>query len=222
MLVPIYVKTCATTLKNWWPSNQSFKLLPCFKVELNNIFWAAVLSRDKLLRLEAYNSTFKLFFCRPWEWGRCDNQPPSLLCSFVWRLSPQITFFTHLFNATFNGGFDQRRKRSYLLPSVPGDMLCFKGLPPHLWKLMKINLHVIIHRKSIWLVSVVKVMGNKTAFLVMSSIFLWRGRITRMPCIRDIALRGLRALKVRIVLNAWIPPAPSSEAVKLIRETWTG
>ena len=24
MLVPIYVKTCATTQKNWWPSNQSF------------------------------------------------------------------------------------------------------------------------------------------------------------------------------------------------------
>ena len=40
-----------------------------------------------------------------------------------------------------------------------------------------------------------------------------------MPCILDIALRGLRALKVRIVLKAWIPPAPSREAVKLIRET---
>ena len=175
MLVPIYVKTCATTQKNWWPSKQSFKLFPCFKVELNNIFCVAVLSRDKLLRFEAYNSTFKLFFRRPSEGGdvlgRCDNQPPSLLCSFVWRLSPQITFFRHLFNATFNGGFDQRRKRSYLLPSVQGDMLCFKGLPPHLWKLMKMNLHVIIHRKSIWLVSVVKVMGNKTAFLVMRSIF---------------------------------------------------
>ena len=41
-----------------------------------------------------------------------------------------------------------------------------------------------------------------------------------MPCILDMALRGLRALKVRIVLKAWIPPAPSKEAVKLMRETW--
>ena len=44
---------------------------------------------------------------------------------------------------------------------------------------------------------------------------------TLIPCIRDIALRGRSALSVRIVLNAWMPPAPTSEAVKLMRETWT-
>ena len=42
---------------------------------------------------------------------------------------------------------------------------------------------------------------------------------TRIPCIRDMALRGRSALRVRIVLNAWMPPAPSSDAVKLMRET---
>ncbi len=42
-----------------------------------------------------------------------------------------------------------------------------------------------------------------------------------MPCILDMALRGLRALRVLMVLKAWIPPAPSSDAVKLIRDTCT-
>ena len=42
-----------------------------------------------------------------------------------------------------------------------------------------------------------------------------------MPCILDIALRGLRALRVLIVLKAWIPPAPRSDAVKLISDTCT-
>lgn len=61
--------------------------------------------------------------------------------------------------------------------------------------------------------------------------YVWRGLdlfhggcLTRMPCIRDMALRGLRARSVRIVLNAWIPPAPSREAMKLISDTcvmWT-
>ena len=41
-----------------------------------------------------------------------------------------------------------------------------------------------------------------------------------MPCIRDIALSGRNALSVLIVLNAWIPPAPNSDAVKLINETF--
>ncbi len=45
---------------------------------------------------------------------------------------------------------------------------------------------------------------------------------TRMPCILDMALNGLSALRVRMVLKACIPPAPSSEAVKLIKDTWTG
>ena len=45
--------------------------------------------------------------------------------------------------------------------------------------------------------------------------------ITLIPCIRDIALNGRRALSVRMVLNAWIPPAPRSEAVKLMSETYT-
>ena len=44
--------------------------------------------------------------------------------------------------------------------------------------------------------------------------------ITLIPCIRDIALNGRRALRVRMVLNAWIPPAPSREAVKLMRDTY--
>lgn len=42
---------------------------------------------------------------------------------------------------------------------------------------------------------------------------------TLMPCIRDMARSGLRALNVRIVLKAWIPPAPHSEATKLISDT---
>ncbi len=40
-----------------------------------------------------------------------------------------------------------------------------------------------------------------------------------MPCILDIALSGLSALSVRMVLKAWTPPAPSREAVKLINDT---
>ena len=43
--------------------------------------------------------------------------------------------------------------------------------------------------------------------------------ITLIPCILDIALKGRRALRVRMVLNAWIPPAPRREAVKLMRDT---
>ncbi len=35
-----------------------------------------------------------------------------------------------------------------------------------------------------------------------------------------MALRGLSALSVRIVLKAWIPPTPNSDAVKLISETY--
>lgn len=42
---------------------------------------------------------------------------------------------------------------------------------------------------------------------------------TLMPCIRDIARNGLNARSVRIVLNAWMPPAPHSEATKLINDT---
>lgn len=49
---------------------------------------------------------------------------------------------------------------------------------------------------------------------------LFVGRLrTLMPCIRDMARRGLSALNVRIVLKAWIPPAPASEATKLISDT---
>ena len=40
-----------------------------------------------------------------------------------------------------------------------------------------------------------------------------------MPCMRDMARSGLSALSVRMVLKAWMPPAPSSEAVKLISDT---
>ena len=40
-----------------------------------------------------------------------------------------------------------------------------------------------------------------------------------MPCILDMALRGLRALSVLMVLNAWMPPAPKRDAVKLMRDT---
>jgi len=43
---------------------------------------------------------------------------------------------------------------------------------------------------------------------------------TRIPCILDIALRGLKARRVLMVLNAWMPPAPSKDAVKLISETY--
>ena len=43
--------------------------------------------------------------------------------------------------------------------------------------------------------------------------------ITLIPCILDMALNGRRALSVRMVLNAWIPPAPKREAVKLMRDT---
>lgn len=42
---------------------------------------------------------------------------------------------------------------------------------------------------------------------------------TLMPCIRDMARSGLSALNVRIVLKACIPPAPASEATKLISDT---
>ena len=45
--------------------------------------------------------------------------------------------------------------------------------------------------------------------------------ITLIPCILDMALNGRRALSVRMVLNAWIPPAPKREAVKLMRDTYT-
>ena len=43
--------------------------------------------------------------------------------------------------------------------------------------------------------------------------------LTLMPCILDMALSGLKALRVRMVLKAWIPPAPSNDAVKFISET---
>ena len=42
---------------------------------------------------------------------------------------------------------------------------------------------------------------------------------TLIPCILDMALSGLRALSVRMVLKACTPPAPSREAVKLINDT---
>lgn len=42
---------------------------------------------------------------------------------------------------------------------------------------------------------------------------------TLIPCIRDMARSGLSALSVRIVLKAWMPPAPTSEAMKLMRDT---
>ena len=58
-------------------------------------------------------------------------------------------------------------------------------------------------------------MQNRGMYITRKQLF------TLIPCIRDIALRGRRALSVRIVLNAWMPPAPTSEAVKLMRETWT-
>lgn len=44
---------------------------------------------------------------------------------------------------------------------------------------------------------------------------------TLIPCILDIALRGLRALRVLIVLKAWMPPAPTRDATKFMRETWS-
>lgn len=49
-----------------------------------------------------------------------------------------------------------------------------------------------------------------------------RGRVVRtlMPCMRLMALSGRSARSVRIVLNAWIPPAPQSAATKFISETW--
>jgi len=57
-------------------------------------------------------------------------------------------------------------------------------------------------------------------FLVFGfGLFLWMKVRTRMPCIRDMARSGLSALNVRIVLKAWIPPAPTSEATKLISDT---
>lgn len=49
-------------------------------------------------------------------------------------------------------------------------------------------------------------------------LFWWH---TLMPCIRDMALSGRKARSVRIVLNAWIPPAPSIDAVKFISDTWS-
>ena len=42
---------------------------------------------------------------------------------------------------------------------------------------------------------------------------------TLIPCILDMARRGLRALRVLMVLKAWIPPAPRRDAVKLMRDT---
>ena len=43
---------------------------------------------------------------------------------------------------------------------------------------------------------------------------------TLIPCILDIALKGRSALKVRMVLKAWTPPAPASAATKLMSETF--
>ena len=53
-------------------------------------------------------------------------------------------------------------------------------------------------------------------FFFLFAIFL----PTLIPCILDMALSGRRALRVLMVLNAWMPPAPSRDAVKLIRDTW--
>lgn len=50
--------------------------------------------------------------------------------------------------------------------------------------------------------------------------FWLKGVRTLMPCIRDMARSGLKARSVRIVLNAWMPPAPQSEATKLINDTY--
>ena len=43
--------------------------------------------------------------------------------------------------------------------------------------------------------------------------------VTLIPCILDMALKGRKARRVLIVLNAWIPPAPNREAVKFINDT---
>ena len=53
-------------------------------------------------------------------------------------------------------------------------------------------------------------------------IIITRRQPTLMPCMRDMARSGLSALSVRMVLKAWMPPAPSSEAVKLISDTCNG
>ena len=39
------------------------------------------------------------------------------------------------------------------------------------------------------------------------------------PGARFITRRGLRALRVLMVLKAWMPPAPSRDAVKLMSDT---
>ena len=44
-------------------------------------------------------------------------------------------------------------------------------------------------------------------------------KLTLIPCILDMALSGLSARSVRMVLKACTPPAPSREAVKLINDT---
>lgn len=44
---------------------------------------------------------------------------------------------------------------------------------------------------------------------------------TLIPCILDNARKGLNALNVLMVLNAWIPPAPHKDATKLIKDTST-
>ena len=50
-------------------------------------------------------------------------------------------------------------------------------------------------------------------------IIITRRQPTLMPCMRDMARSGRSALSVLMVLKAWMPPAPSSEAVKLISDT---
>lgn len=42
---------------------------------------------------------------------------------------------------------------------------------------------------------------------------------TLIPCILAIARSGRKALRVRIVLKAWIPLAPNKAAIKFIRDT---
>lgn len=60
--------------------------------------------------------------------------------------------------------------------------------------------------------------GRMLWFSVVVVGIVWNLR-TLMPCIRDMARSGRRARNVRIVLKAWMPPAPQSEATKLISDT---
>lgn len=59
----------------------------------------------------------------------------------------------------------------------------------------------------------------KTYLITIILYYYYCGSRTLIPCILAIARSGRKALRVRIVLKAWIPLAPNKAATKFIRDT---